>query len=39
VGFTNTLKTVDVTPLEGLTNSQLPALEAVAKKFSGAPLL
>jgi hypothetical protein len=30
---------VDVTPLEGLTNSQFPALEAEAVKFSGAPLL
>jgi hypothetical protein len=33
------LRTVDVTPFMGLTNNQLPTLEAVAVKFSGAPLL
>src|SRR2546421_12016016 len=39
IGLTNMLRTVDVTPFMGLTNSQLPTLEAVAMKFSGAPLL
>ncbi len=39
MGFTNMLSTVEVTPLDGLTNSQFPTLAAVAVKFSGAPLL
>ena len=39
MGLTNTLRTVEVTPLDGLTNSQFPTLAAEAEKFSGAPLL
>jgi hypothetical protein len=38
-GFTKTLRMVEVAPLEGLTKSQFPALDALAVKFSWAPLL